>query len=80
MKVSNKSTRSIERLVGLMEQGRVYTPRELHDIAIRELSKNYQPVNATSTARRLVMAARYGLVRRLDTYEFRGPTHYEVIA
>tara|TARA_R100001591_G_scaffold101332_1_gene108100 strand:+ start:236 stop:475 length:240 start_codon:yes stop_codon:yes gene_type:complete len=76
----NKSTRTIERLVGLMEKGRVYSPRELHDIACRELSRNYQPVNTTSTARRLAMAARYGLVRRLDTYEFRGPVHYEVIA
>ena len=80
MKLSTKNSKRIERLVSLMEQGRAYPARELYEIACRELSRNYQPVNTKTVSRLLTVGARYGLVRRLDTYEMGGPVHYEVIA
>ena len=80
MRLNAKNARRIERLIGLMEQGRAYPARELYEIACRELSKNYQPPDTRYVSRLLRVAASRNMVRRLDTYEFRGPVHYEVIA
>ena len=80
MRLNTKNARRIERLVGLMEQGRAYPAREIYEIACRELSKNYQPINTRTVSRLLGVAASHNMVRRLDTYEMGGPVHYEVIA